>query len=140
MDEMQKVLSAAALGLLVSLASIFLVSALSFSHGSATHAMKHGMTNCPFMSHEDSVCPMDGMDHITALRTIFEPILPMFIAIALIVVLVASFRSLTPTLGQFLRSRIHAFLRWRTLATYRYPTRPYQDLFAQGILHPKLYS
>ena len=39
---------------------------LSFFHMSTGMNMHSGMSDCPFMSHEETICPMSVMDHIGA--------------------------------------------------------------------------
>lgn len=85
------------------------------------------MTDCPYMTGQHSVCPMDVASHITAWQDMVRTILP---TIVLIIITAAVFT--TWRLNMEIGPPI--FLRRR-------PDRqisPYTELFARGILNPKI--
>lgn len=110
---------------------------VSLFHMSMGMDISGAMSDCPFMSHEEVLCPMNLAEHIDAWKTAFvaiEPTLVLFLAfVVLFVVSVAPFlfapkRETMPILyRQFLQKR------------YTYSYRPLQELFSNGILHPKLF-
>ena len=101
--------------------------------------MKAGMSDCPYMAHEQVICPMNLTDHIGAWKSAFlstAPTLTLLIAAAGMAVLLAS---VAPNL---LRRKLHVsqpLSRWLRARIYTFSYRPLQELFSSGILHPKLY-
>lgn len=108
-------------------ASLFLlVSGTSFASG---------MSDCPFMAHEEVVCPMDVADHLSAWKAIYTA------TTSSLLVLVVTMVSMMVRIPRTVRLSwwyvmISGQLRERT---YHFSSRPYQELFAGGILHPKVY-
>lgn len=133
------VLNISALVIILSLGSVLFVSILNFGHAFDEHGMNTGMTNCPFMTHEETLCPMTVFDHLSMLRDFFETTLPNILTLTLTIgeALVPLF--FTFKLKPLLRLHSHAFLRWRKNVTYRFSYRSFQDLFSRGILNPKLF-
>jgi len=126
--------------LAVTLLALFL-GAMFFSlfHMTMGMDMTGSMSDCPFMAHEEVICPMDLADHIGAWKSAFlaaTPTTVLLLSVAGAVVLVASFAP------HLLSSRgrpipvLHRQLRERT---YSFSYRPLQELFSNGILHPKLF-
>lgn len=108
-------------------------------HMSTGMDMAAGMSDCPFMSHEEVWCPMNLADHLGAWKSIYLAIVPSVallfavagaVAIAILIVpsLFAQRYKPIPIRYRFLRERV-----------YTYSYRPLQELFASGILHPKLF-
>jgi len=115
----------------------FLLGAMSFSLSPMLMGMgmSGGETDCPFMSPEEVICPMNLIDHIGAWKSAFvalAPTLGLLIVTAVFVVSIAPnlirkfFYALPPSLR--FCERIDAFSR-----------RPLQELFSSGILNPKLH-
>ncbi len=112
---------------------------LSLFHMSMGMDMSGGMTDCPFMSHEETICPMNIMDHIGAWKEAFLAVAPSFLilfAIAGAVVLVASVAPNLLRVIQYSPSQI--LTRFRELI-YAFSYKYLQELFSNGILHPKLF-
>ena len=101
--------------------------------------MHAGMSDCPFMSHEEVICPMNLTDHIAVWKSVFSsvaPTLTLLFAIAGTAVLLAS---VAPNL---LRRFVHSpplIAIWIREKIYTFYYRPLQELFSKGILNPKLY-
>lgn len=124
---------------LLIIGSVLLVNTITFSHSSNEHGIYKEMTDCPFMSHEETLCPMTILDHISIFRSIFETILPSIVSITLIAGVLLITYLHAPKLKNLFRIHTHTLWRWRIFVTYSFSYRLYQDLFSQGILHPKLF-
>jgi hypothetical protein len=126
-----------AASILLALTTPLLVGILSSSH---THAAHDGIVPCPFMAHAETICPMTAYDHIAKLRSIFETVLPSIntLVSAISIVLIPWFKSVTLVL--LLSVYAYTLERWRQQVLVRFAQRPFQDLFAQGILHPKIFT
>lgn len=117
--------------LIVAFSGVFF---LTLSH--TGHSEESVRSDCPFMHHADTICPMTAFDHISLLRGLFEtmPGLQFFLVLTL---------SLSSLLPYFLFKprviRFSAFWRWRQSVITRFSSRFLQDSFAQGILNPKVY-
>ncbi len=133
------------MAVLLSLVGVFLVNILSFGHqghrGAPSHtAAASHHSDCPFMHHGESICPMTTLDHISVLRALFESSLPTFVTL----VIVLGSTALVALV--FLRRRplsllhAHAILRWRQTVTYSFVFRFYQSLLARGIIQPKVFA
>lgn len=82
---------------------------------------------------------MNLMDHIGAWKSAFlsaVPTLTLLLAAAGVAVLVAS---VAPNLLQRIRYAPPQQSKWLQVRTYTFSYRPLQELFSNGILHPKLY-
>lgn len=119
----------------------FLLGAMfvSLFHMSTGMDMTGGMRDCPFMSHEEVLCPMSLVDHLGAWKSAFlttaSTILYLFAAAGMVAIAV----SIAPN---FLTARykpIPARYRWLRERVYTYSYRPLQELFSNGILHPKVF-
>lgn len=137
---MRFILSITTLLLLLAFGSVLFVSTIDLTHSYSEHGMSSGMTNCPFMAHGETLCRMTALDHLIMLRSIFETVLPSIITLTLIVGVVLVAYLYIPKLKPLLQLHAHTFWRWRISVSYRFSCRSYQDLFSQGILHPKLFS
>jgi hypothetical protein len=120
---------------------VFLLSTMFFSlfQMSMVTDMSAGMTDCPFMAHEEVICPMNLAEHIGAWKSVFvsvTPTLTLLLAVTGVAVLVAS---VAPNLLQGIRYSPPPLYSWLRERSYNFSYRPLQDLFASGILHPKLY-
>ena len=101
--------------------------------------MHGGMSDCPFMAHEEVICPMNLADHIAAWKSAFlavTPMLTLLLAMAGAVAIIASF---SPHLFTSKRKPIPILHRQLRERTYSFSYRPFQELFSNGILHPKVF-
>ena len=119
----------------------FFLGAMFFSlfHMSMGMDMSGGMTDCPFMAHEEVICQMNLADHIGAWKSAFlsaVPALTLLIAAAGVAIFVAS---VAPNLLRKINYASPPLCRWLKDKTYTFSYRPLQELFSNGILHPKLY-
>lgn len=92
----------------------------------------HHEPGCPFMPGEYAICQMDVFDHIAAWHSAFTGILPTILLIALAITLVFAYWLTSCDRPPDLR---YAISRRETHAHDTPP--PYQELFSNGILHPK---
>jgi hypothetical protein len=125
--------------LFVAFATFFSVGImLTMSHAHGEHGHVATVPDCPFMTHEDTLCPMTAIEYLAAFRKTFEGAIPSILVLALTFSLVGY---LTPTfIGKDReRTRTHSFMRWRKDISARYSWRLYQDIFARGVLHPKVH-
>ena len=118
-----------------------LLGAMSLSLFTLSHGMDmaNGMSDCPFMVHSETMCPMTIMDHLGAWQTAFQMIVPSMLLLIAGASVCALLLSVAPRVVRFKYRRppissIH--LRERT---YTFWSRPLQELFSNGILHPKLF-
>lgn len=118
--------------------TLMLASLLPVGHG---FDPKHGTVDCVFSTQHESYCPHGVIDHITAWKSVFINMLPVGS-----VVLVLAAVLLIQTTAPFLLRRwllhsipITPFIRQLELRMYSFTYRAWQDLFARGILHPKLF-
>ncbi len=118
---------------------VFLLGAMfvSLFHMSMGMDMSGGMSDCPFMAHEEVLCPMNLADHIDAWKTAFVAIAPTIVF--LLTVTVAFIVSVAPFLFRPKRNTIPILYRQFLQRRYSYSYRPLQELFSNGILHPKLF-
>jgi hypothetical protein len=119
----------------------FFLGTMFFSlfHMSTGMDMSGGMTDCPFMAHEEVICPMNLSDHIGAWKSVFLstiPTLTLLLAVAGIAVFVAS---VAPNLLRKIEYASPPLQRWLEFRTYTFSYRPLQELFSNGILHPKVF-
>jgi hypothetical protein len=101
--------------------------------------MTGNMADCPFMEHGEVLCAMNVFDHFSAWESAFMAIVPTLVlllsALAAVVALVVA-----PNLvlaRKFLDSQV--FVRFRIESVFSHSVRPLQELFSNGILHPKLF-
>ena len=127
--------------LIASTILLFLLGTMfvSLFHMGIGMDMSDGMTDCPFMSHQEVVCQMNLADHIGAWKSVFlsaVPALTLLLAVAGIAIFVAS---VAPNLFGKMQYISPPLCRWLETKTYTFIYRPLQELFSNGILHPKLY-
>lgn len=119
----------------------FLLGAMfvSLFHMSSGMDMSGGMGNCPFMSHEEVLCPMNLADHLGAWESAFLATVPTVVFLLAAVGAIAMVPTLAP---YFLISEykpIPILQRQLRERTYPFSYRSLQELFSNGILHPKLF-
>ncbi len=89
-------------------------------------------SDCPFMPNEQTMCPMDTLDHLQAWKNIYStPLSTLFVLIGIALVL----WQYSQIQQQDSEVRIRDRLRHRL--KHKIPT-PFTLLFACGILHPKI--
>ncbi|USN87600.1 MAG: hypothetical protein H6779_04295 [Candidatus Nomurabacteria bacterium] len=93
-----------------------------------------GMSDCPFMSHQETVCPMSLIDHIEAWKTMYIAVMPTIVFVLMVLLLV----SIAPNLlfsfpilrASFIKQRLREL-------TYTFYSRYLQEFFSDGVLNPK---
>lgn len=111
----------------------------SLFHMSMGMDMSAGMTDCPFMANSEVICAMNVSDHIGAWKSVFlstVSTLTMLLAVAGVAVFIAS---VAPNLLRKIDYASPSLQRWLEIRTYSFSYRPLQELFSNGILHPKLF-
>ncbi len=99
-----------------------------------------GMSDCPSMTSQEVLCSLNLNEHIGAWKSIFTNLIPTAFTLLLSLGVAALIVSIAPHL--LARRILHpAPFYWRQLQhkTYAYAVRPLQELFSDGILHPKLF-
>ncbi len=137
-----------ALTLLLALLAIhiFVVVAVGYSISHHSDLADHGssgahhMSDCPLMSHGETLCPMTALDHLAAFRSLFETTLPAIITLGLIIGVGVFWWMVTHPLRPLLLLPAHTFLRQRKRVLYEFYYRQYQELLASGIWHQKIYN
>lgn len=127
----------ASIGIILIFLSTLFVSLFHMS-GGMNMDIQGGMADCPFMEHGEVICSMDVVSHIGAWKAAFTSVLPIIVTLVLVAGAVALYTSspfIFPTRGKPIPIRF-SVLRTRT---YSYSYRPLQELFSNGILHPKLF-
>lgn len=124
--------------ILTGIAIAFLLTTMGVSllHLSAGMDMTGGMTHCPFMTHEEVLCPMDLADHIAAWKSAFLAVTPTVMVLLSAAALVVFFAPHVFVATRRPPILLHRQLRERT---YTFVYRPLQELFSNGILHPKVF-
>jgi hypothetical protein len=120
---------------------IFFLGMLLFSlfHMTMSMDMSEGVSGCPFMSQEETFCPMNLLEHIGTWKSVVlfkASTLVVLLALAGLVTIVVS---TAPNLLQKIHDGITIRHRGIRERTYTFIYRPLQGLFSNGILHPKLY-
>jgi hypothetical protein len=101
--------------------------------------MHGGMTDCPFMAHDEVICPMDLADHLGAWKSVFRAVTPTLLLLLGLTGFVALVASVAPNLLRKISYASPPLPRWLEVRTYTFSRRPLQELFSSGILHPKLF-
>lgn len=121
---------------------IFVVVAFGYQTSNHSHSMDavHHMSDCPFMNHSETLCPMTVLDHLAAFRSLFESILPAVIVLVLIAGSQVFWQLVSPQLRTLLFLHAYTFFRQRKYLLTQFVHRQFQELFARGILHKKVYG
>lgn len=102
-----------------------------------TTVSDYQVAKCPFMTHEEVLCPMNLFDHIKAWKAIFFNLIPSALTLLSIALLIAS------TVPHLLKKHLLYLMPIRKCRppsdTYTYTIRAFQELFSNGILHPKIF-
>jgi hypothetical protein len=119
----------------------FFLGTMFFSlfHMSMGMDMSGGMSDCPFVSHEEVICPMNLADHIGAWKSVFLSVVPAITLLLAVGGIVGLMVSVAPNLLRRLQYTSPPTLKWLQFRTYTFYYRAFQDLFSSGILNPKLY-
>lgn len=128
-----------ALTILIALGGILTLSIVAFLPHEAGHGHTMSGSNCPFMNHKESICPMDLQAHLSLLESVFTantPSLPL-----LLILSVTSFLCIALPLNRRRSLRDPRRVRWRWLTerSLTFDLRGSQEHFASGLLNPKLY-
>jgi len=110
----------------------------SLFHMSMGMDMTSGMTNCPFMSRGEVVCPMNISDHLGAWKAMFVSTIPTVLFLLAGALLVSAIAT-APYLVASKIKRLIVYYLQPPIQTYTYCHRALQELFSSGILHPKLF-
>lgn len=102
--------------------------------------MSVGMTDCPFMSHTETICPMSVFDHMEAVKSVFMGTVATLVVLLLAGVVGLRGGVVPANLPRKLRQTIPLFLYQLKHRTYAYYVRALQDLYSNGVLNPKLFS
>lgn len=102
--------------------------------------MAGDMADCPFMSHEKTLCSMNFIDHIGAWKFAFISIVPTLTLLLSVVVIMVAIVSVAPNLLQKRQYAPPRTYRWILQRIYTFSYRSLQELFSNGILHPKLFG
>ncbi len=121
---------------------MFLLGAMTLSllNMSAGMDMTGSMSDCPFMEHGEVVCAMNLSDHIGAWKSTFLAVIQTVTFLLSSILAAAYVATIIPNLLPSRRlRRICVLTRWLKERTYSFSYRPLQELFSNGILHPKLF-
>ncbi len=95
--------------------------------------------DCMYMSHAETWCPMNATDHIGAWQAVFQAVAPSVMLLLVTASALALVAAAAPNLITSRPSTIRILQRQLRERTYLFSYRPLQELFARGILHPKLF-
>lgn len=125
-----------------SLIFIFLLGAMfaSLFHMSMGMDMTGGMSDCPFMAQQEVICPMNLVDHMEAWKAAFLAVSPSIVLLLALAGAIVFIVSVAPQLFAPGHKPILILYRQLRERTYTFSYRPFQELFAKGILHPKLFN
>jgi len=117
------------------------LSGLSFSlfYMSPEVHMAGGASDCPLMVHGEVLCAMNVVDHIGAWQSVFLAVVPTFLLTIFAIVSAVILCTTAPHLLTRLSTSLFWSFRYVRERLYTFPYRPLQELFAKGILHPKLF-
>ncbi|MEZ4104138.1 MAG: hypothetical protein R3B60_02535 [Candidatus Paceibacterota bacterium] len=115
------------------------VSTLFFSlfHGLVGMNMGENTSSCLFMSHEEVVCPMSLFDHIKAWQTSFLSVMPAYVSLLTFFVFV--YFEKAPNLLFKIKLWLLSIPIKIDIEKYSI-IKLFQELFSDGILHPKLFN
>lgn len=111
---------------------------LSLFHMSMGMDMTGDMTDCPFASQTKVICPMDIADHLSAWKSMFLSTIPTVLFLLAGALLVTAITT-APHLWVRGMSLLVVYFIQSPIRTYSHCYRALQELFSNGILHPKLF-
>jgi len=119
---------------------LFFISSMFVSLFHMSHMdMQAGMSDCPFMSHAEVMCPMKLLDHVSAWKTAFLSVVPELTLLLVAIGFGVLLASVAPNLLRrivYVSTQVSQQILQRI---YTFVYRPLQELFSRGILNPKLY-
>ena len=96
--------------------------------------MSSGESDCPFMANHEVWCPMDLFDHISAWQANFVTLVPsVMVFFGLVTVGVLPLFLISVIRPDSPRQVSSTARHWRDIHN------PLRELFASGVLHPKVY-
>lgn len=108
-------------------------------HMTMSMDMTGNMIGCPYMTHEEVLCSMSVFDHIGSWQSAFSAVIPSLTLLLSALVAAVLILSVAPNLLLKHKFREPPLSRELLHRTYSYSSRPLQELFSNGILHPKLF-
>lgn len=124
----------------ILLSAFLSVLSLSLFHMPAIGMdMSADTSGCQFMAHEATLCSMSVLDHVGAWKSAFLAVVPSLILLLSALVAAVLVLSVAPNLLLKHKFREPPLSRELQHRTYSYSYRPLQELFSNGILHPKLF-
>jgi len=112
---------------------------LSLFHMAVGMNMHAGMSDCPFMSHEEVICPMDVADHLNAWKSVFLAIAPSVILLFSLAGAALLFVTKAPHLTRKILLSTTIVLKTFADQIALFITRAWQELFSNGVLNPKVH-
>ena len=102
--------------------------------------MSGGMTDCPYMSQQETICAMSVSEHLGAWQSTFTSIAPTLFTILGLLFVAVVVGQIAPNLLQEVRLvLLHTLDMQSYTRNLSFVARPLQELFSSGILHPKLF-
>jgi len=108
-------------------------------HVSHELSMNDASGGCSFMSPTESVCSMSALDHLAAWKDVFTTVIPAVFILGTLLALAIILIATPPHILKRNAYRLPQLFRYHYTQHYTFPHRPLQELFASGILHPKLH-
>ena len=125
--------------ILLSLLSMVLFGIVFSLKNTHEHAMS-GMIDCPFMTHEDTLCPMTAFAHLSILRTYYELLIPSVALLVITSLIFYTFIDRHTLLLSLLRARIRHIMRIEKRILYTFSYKLYEKLCSRGVMHSKVYA
>lgn len=130
-------------GVLVSLVTVLFLVSYLLSLATATTMTNQMSEGCPFMDHAEVVCSASPLGHIAEWQSVFISVLPtQILTVAMFGAVLYVLRSFVPTqclLRAQIAVKVRTLLRSIAIQLKTFFYRPWQALFAQGLLHPKTF-
>lgn len=104
-----------------------------------TMGMSGEMADCPYMTHGEGLCSMSIFDHFAAWESQFLALVPQLTALLLVAAAVLVVRAIAPNLLSPPLQLYAIPIKQYRYRTYTFSYRPLQELFSNGILHPKVF-
>lgn len=98
------------------------------------------MSGCLFMDHGQALCSMSALEHLGEWQSSFLVMIPVLTWLLAAAVATAIFFSIAPVwLSRKRTLRQEISIVESSLKILTFPKRPLQELFSNGVLHPKLF-
>ena len=108
-------------------------------HMSIGMDMAGSMTDCPFVSSGEELCKMSLSEHVGAWKSTFMTTIPTLTLLISALAAAAVIVSVAPNVFAKPKFKTPALPKEILEHIYTFSYRPLQDLFSNGILHPKLF-